>query len=89
MSDAAPHLTSLYKASLQRPLAELAFLNANAVVSDDGCAAMKQSLAAARQKLRIGRFVLTCAFAHVKKDAAELKADAGQQFEVLDDDNKD
>ncbi|KAA8895236.1 hypothetical protein FN846DRAFT_911997 [Sphaerosporella brunnea] len=54
MADPAPDSTSLYKASLERLLAELAFLNANAIVSDADNAAMQNSLAAARRKLRVG-----------------------------------
>ncbi|KAA8892885.1 hypothetical protein FN846DRAFT_914735 [Sphaerosporella brunnea] len=89
MADPTPDSTSLYKASLERRLAELAFLNANAIVSDADNAAMQNSLAAARRKLPVGKFIVTCAFQFVKKIPAQLQVEVGQQFDVLDDEDKD
>ncbi|KAA8911911.1 hypothetical protein FN846DRAFT_903975 [Sphaerosporella brunnea] len=79
---------SLYKASLQRLLAELEFLHTNGQVTDEAHATIQKSLAGTRDKLQIAKFVVTCNFAHTKKGEAELQVDKGQVVEVLDDHNE-
>ncbi|KAA8902279.1 hypothetical protein FN846DRAFT_920243 [Sphaerosporella brunnea] len=88
MTDLAINTNSLFKASLQRLLAELEFLHANGLVTDEAHATIQQGLARSREKLQIVKFVVTCAFAHTKKGEAELEVAKGQVLEVLDDHNK-
>ncbi|KAA8911220.1 hypothetical protein FN846DRAFT_887947 [Sphaerosporella brunnea] len=80
---------SLLKASLQRLTAELEFLHTNEMISDESHAKIHRSLAATRDKLKVGKYVAICTFTHEKKGAAELQVDKGQVLEVLDDKNKD
>ncbi|KAA8896568.1 hypothetical protein FN846DRAFT_893253 [Sphaerosporella brunnea] len=68
---------------------ELEFLHTNKIITDEAHAAIQESLAPARDKLKVAKFVVTCTFTHEKKGAAELHVEKGQVLEVLDDDIKD
>ncbi|KAA8911937.1 hypothetical protein FN846DRAFT_904018 [Sphaerosporella brunnea] len=84
---AAPDITS--KASLQRILTELEVLKGTGVVSDAEYAVMQETLNAARVKVGLVKFILTCAFSFVKKADHHLSIDAGQKFEVIENEDSD
>ncbi|KAA8894007.1 hypothetical protein FN846DRAFT_895466 [Sphaerosporella brunnea] len=86
---ADPNITPLHKASLQRLLTELEFLTREGVVSNEDNAAMQQRLNAARAKVGVVKFRVTCAFSFAKRRPFQVSVDAGEKFEVINNDDPD
>ncbi|KAA8895215.1 hypothetical protein FN846DRAFT_912027 [Sphaerosporella brunnea] len=68
---------------------ELEFLTREGVVSNEDNAAMQQRLNAAHAKVGVVKFTVTCAFSFAKRHPFQVSVDAGENFELINNDDPD